>query len=147
MLKFSNHHQPNAEAGVSTPSRCGDIPDFFLSPFHSLINDLKIFPSAESTGNHTHRRYFPTLASLSLCGTWLQQADPCQLLGRDVTNQPGTACVSDRHRSQDHRKRNYFFLFHSFLPVHHRIQIPVHSPGSRRNKLFIAQNIAQKSNQ
>ncbi len=54
------------------------IPDFFHSPFHSLISDLKIFPNTESTRNHAHSRYFLMLstmvASLSLRGTWLQQA-------------------------------------------------------------------------
>ncbi len=37
------------------------IPDFFLSPFHSLISDLTIFPSAELTWSHAHSRNFSAL--------------------------------------------------------------------------------------
>ncbi len=79
-----------AKAGVSTPSSSGDIerkskiiPDFFLSPFHSLISDSKIFLMNQL-------KIMPTV------GTFL--AKPLQYL----------APVSNRRPSWDQRKRDDF---------------------------------------
>ncbi len=71
-----------AKVGVSAPSRSGDneqkskiITDFFLSPFHSLISDLKIFPNAELTPNHAQCGYFSTLnAAVGLPSLYLAPA-------------------------------------------------------------------------
>ncbi len=107
---FGFNRAESTSQGVSTPSQSGDteykdnikiIPDIFLSPFQSLISDLKIFPSAELTQNvfwHWTQR-------------WPRRASAVP--GSIQANCWGGMC--------------------------RRIQISVHSPGSRTNKLLIAQ--------